>query len=581
MKRGYRAVCFVPLTTSRARLGTLGFGSKRTDSYSGESVLLMERIARLLALAIEHTGQVERLAAMGEAMTAERDRAQLLLDVTNAVVSERDLAALLYVISQLLRDTIAHQYASVTLWDDEAQQLRRHALVFPVGRGLLKENELLGSATAPPRLAFDRGETMVFRLSDVQALDDHSAGVMAAEGLRSVCCVPLQTARRRHGTLNVAKPDESGFGEEEVRLLEQIARQVAVAIENALAFTEISTLKDRLQEERLYLEGEITRQQDFKEIIGSSRALTSVLEQIRTVAPTEATVLLLGETGTGKELLARALHDLSRRRDRTFVRVNGAALPAGLVESELFGYEKGAFTGAVAARIGRFEVADRGTLFLDEVGDIPLEVQPKLLRVIHEREFERLGGSRTRRVDVRLIAATNRNLEEMVADGTFRRDLYYRLRVFPIHVPALRDRPEDIPPLVHHFAGRFAREMGRRIVTIPRGVMDALMKWSWPGNIRELENVIERAVILSRGSTLEVAPASFQAPPAPAGLAKPAGPGLSIRDYRSGERDVILRALRDSHGIVGGPGGAAVRLGLKRTTLHSKMRKLGIARPSY
>ena len=577
---GYRSVCFVPLTTSRARLGTLGFASKLIDTYPGESMAFMERIAHLLALAIEHAKHVERLATLSRAVTEERDRARLLLDVTNALASERDLTDLLRAISQLLRDTVRHQYASVTLWDEEARQLRRHALVFPTSRGVLKEGELLASQNTPPRLAFDRGETMVFQWADVEALDEYSADVMAAEGLRSVCCVPLPTARRRHGTLNVARPDDAGFREEDVRLLEQIARQLAVMIENALAFTEISDLKDRLHEERLYLEDEIARQQDFKEIIGNSRALTSVLDQIRTVAPTDATVLLLGETGTGKELLARALHDLSRRRERTFVRVNGAALPAGLVESELFGYEKGAFTGAIAARAGRLEVAHRGTLFLDEVGDIPLEVQPKLLRAIQEREFERLGSTRTHRVDVRLVAATNRNLEEMVADGSFRADLYYRLSVFPIRVPALRDRPEDIPPLVHHFVGRFASEMGREISTIPRMVMEGLVKWDWPGNIRELENVIERAVILSRGTTLEMSPASFQPVSVPKG-ARTVEPGEVLRDYGSMERDAILRALRESHGVVGGPGGAAVRLGLKRTTLHSKMRKFGIARPSY
>jgi formate hydrogenlyase transcriptional activator len=551
------------------------------DGYPGTSVALMERVAHLLALAIEHAVHVERLSALSMAVTKERDRARLLLDVTNDLASERDLADLLRAISQRLRDTVRHQYASVTLWDEEARQLRRHALVFPTSRGILKEGELLASQHTPPRLAFDRGETMVFQWADVEALDEYSADAMAAEGLRSVCCVPLQTARRKHGTLNVARPDDGGFHDDDVRLLEQIARQMAVAIENALAFTEISDLKDRLNEERLYLEDEITRQQDFKEIIGSSRALTSVLDQIRTVAPTDATVLLLGETGTGKELLARALHDLSRRRERTFVRVNGAALPAGLVESELFGYERGAFTGAIAGKAGRLEVAHRGTLFLDEVGDLPIEVQPKLLRAIQEREFERLGSTRTQRVDVRLIAATNRNLEEMVVDGTFRTDLYYRLSVFPIRVPALRDRPEDIPPLVHHFVGRFAREFGREISTIPRMVMDGLVKWVWPGNIRELENVIERAVIVSRGSALDIPAASFQQHALAPAAARPVDRDADIHDYRSIERDAIIRALRESRGVVGGPEGAAVRLGLKRTTLHSKMRKLGIARPSF
>jgi formate hydrogenlyase transcriptional activator len=291
-------------------------------------------------------------------------------------------------------------------------------------------------------------------------------------------------------------------------------------------------------------------------------------------------VLLLGETGTGKELLARALHDARRRRGLTFVRVNGAALPGSLIESELFGYEKGAFTGATTSKVGRFELAHRGTLFLDEVGEIPLDVQPKLLRALQEQEFERLGSTRTQKVDVRLIAATNRDLNGMVAGGTFRSDLYYRLSVFPIFVPPLRDRPEDIAPLVHHFVHKFSREIGRAITTIPASTMEALQKWPWPGNIRELENVIERAVILSPGSTLQVPASAFQGTvprAAPAGAA----PVHAEVPYHEGEREMILKALRDTKGVIAGPDGAAARLGLKRTTLHSKMRKLGIERPSF
>ena len=330
------------------------------------------------------------------------------------------------------------------------------------------------------------------------------------DGIRSMCCVPLITQRGPLGTLTVGRRSPDGFTPSEVSLLGDVAGQVAIAVANTLAYQEISALKDRLTEEKLYLEDEISSQHDFTQIIGTSQALTSVLRQIRTVGPTDATVLLLGETGTGKELLARALHDASRRRAQTFVRVNGAALPATLIESELFGYEKGAFTGATAAKVGRFELAHRGTLFLDEVGEIPLDVQPKLLRALQEQEFERLGSTRTQKVDVRLIAATNRDLNHMVAGGTFRSDLYYRLSVFPIFVPPLRERPEDIAPLVHHFVRKFSREIGRGISTIPAATMDALQKWPWPGNIRELENVIERAVILSPGSALQVPTSAFQ-----------------------------------------------------------------------
>jgi formate hydrogenlyase transcriptional activator len=383
------------------------------------------------------------------------------------------------------------------------------------------------------------------------------------------------------GTLTVARRSPDGFTPDEVAQLGDVAGQVAIAVANTLAYQEISALKDRLTEEKLYLEDEISSQRDFTQIVGTSQALTSVLRQIRTVAPTDATVLLLGETGTGKELLARALHDASRRRTQTFVRVNGAALPAGLIESELFGYEKGAFTGATTSRVGRFELAHRGTLFLDEVGEIPLDVQPKLLRALQEQEFERLGSTRTQKVDVRLIAATNRDLNAMVASGTFRSDLYYRLSVFPIFVPPLRERPGDIVPLVQHFVRRFSREIGRNITNIPASTMEALQKWPWPGNIRELENVIERAVILSPGSTLQVPASAFQS----------AVPGEPVRSgavaaqaespYHEGERDMILKALRETRGVIAGPDGAAARLGLKRTTLHSKMRKLGIERPSF
>jgi formate hydrogenlyase transcriptional activator len=389
--------------------------------------------------------------------------------------------------------------------------------------------------------------------------------------------------------LTIGRRSRDGFTTSEMSLLEEVAGQVAIAVANTLAYQEISALKDRLTEEKLYLEDEISAQHDFKQIVGTSHALTSVLRQIRTVGPTDATVLLLGETGTGKELLARALHDASKRRAQTFIRVNGAALPANLIESELFGYEKGAFTGAVSSKVGRFELAHRGTLFLDEVGELPLDVQPKLLRALQEQEFERLGSTRTQKVDVRLIAATNRDLNQMVAAGTFRSDLYYRLSVFPIFVPPLRERQEDIAPLVHHFVRKFSREIGRDIQTIPASTMDSLQKWPWPGNIRELENVIERAVILSVGSTLQVPASAFQGTPGPvtrpmASVPAAVGAGAALPadiPYHEGEREMILKALRDAKGIIAGPDGAAARLGLKRTTLHSKMRKLGIERPSF
>jgi formate hydrogenlyase transcriptional activator len=348
-------------------------------------------------------------------------------------------------------------------------------------------------------------------------------------------------------------------------------------VENALAYQEVAGIKDQLAEEKQYLEAEIRLEHDFSEIIGDSPALKRVLQAVETVAPTDSTVLLRGETGTGKEMLARAIHNLSPRRERTFVRLSIAALPVALIESELFGYEKGAFTGAATAKIGRLELANRGTLFLDEVGDIPPEVQPKLLRALQEREFERLGSTRTQRVDVRLIAATNRDLEQMIVDGLFRQDLYYRLNVFPLQVPALRDRPEDIPALVHHFLHKFARPLKRQITTIPTATMGALQHSFWPGNIRELENVVERAVILSSGPELKVPLADLQ----PTSPRSAAGSSAATGQLRNAERELILGALRKSRGMIGGPKGAAADLGLKRTTLQSKMRKLGITRPSF
>ena len=345
--------------------------------------------------------------------------------------------------------------------------------------------------------------------------------------------------------------------------------QVAIAVENALAFQEIAVLKNKLAQEKLYLEDEIRSEMNFDEIIGEGSSLRSILKQVETVAPTDSTVLITGETGTGKELIARAIHQLSPRRERTFIKVNCAAIPTGLLESELFGHERGAFTGAIAQRIGRFELAHGGTIFLDEVGDIPLELQPKLLRVLQEQEFERLGGTQTIRVDVRLVAATNRDLAEMVAARTFRSDLYYRLRVFPLHMPALRDRQEDIPALVRYFVEKHARRMNRAVETIPAGTLDLLVRYSWPGNIRELENLIERAVIVSPGPILRVPLSELKTP------VEPLADSLTLQ---AAEREHILKALEATNWVLAGPRGAATRLGMKRTTLQSKMRKLGVVR---
>ncbi len=408
-------------------------------------------------------------------------------------------------------------------------------------------------------------------LFDRQQLANYTsplAQMLAGAGLQSLCCIPLITRNRVLGTLNVGSTKERAFTSADVDFLTQVAAQAAIAIENATAFQEIAQLKDRLAEEKLYLQDEIRTEQNFGEIIGEDPAFRRVLEQLATVAPTDASVMILGETGTGKELIARAIHDLSSRRDRTFVKLNCAAIPTGLLESELFGHEKGAFTGAIAQKVGRFELAHKGTLFLDEVGDIPLELQPKLLRALQEHEFERLGSVRTIKVDVRLVSATNRDLSQMIAAREFRSDLYYRLSVFPLSVPPLRERTGDIPKLVRYFTQKFSRRMNRHIETIPSAAMEALTSYAWPGNVRELENLIERAVILTRGSALEIPLAELRAAP---DIATP----VTLEDA---ERDHIRRVLEQSKGVVGGPNGAAARLGMERTTLQSKMKKLGIAR---
>src|SRR5262249_16583925 len=390
------------------------------------------------------------------------------------------------------------------------------------------------------------------------------------EGLQSMCSVPLSVHDRRLGTLSIGRLGGEPFSDCDTELLASVTSQVAFSVENVLAFQEIAELKDKLAAEKVYLEDEIRTEYNFEEIIGQSSALKRVLHEVETVAPTDSAVLIGGETGTGKELIARAIHEHSRRRGRTFVKLNCAAIPTGLLESELFGHERGAFTGAITQRVGRFELADGGTLFLDEIGDIPLELQPKLLRVLQEEELEGLGSTRTKRVDVRVVAATNRNLEEMVEAGTFRNDLYYRLNVFPITLPPLRERPEDIPPLVRYFVQKFARRMNKRIETIPVDAMTALSHYAWPGNVRELENAVERAVILTSGPSLRVAVSEFRG--------RTVAPSVSASTLEETEREAILRALREANWVLGGPYGAAARLGLKRTTLQSRIQKLGIHR---
>jgi formate hydrogenlyase transcriptional activator len=493
------------------------------------------------------------------------DRAGLLLEINNAIVSHRNLGDLLRAVSACLRREIPHDFAGMVLFDPETGQLMTHALDFPRDQGFV--GHPLPMEGTPAGVAIRTRKPLVINKYDANEFPAEVLKRGFELGLRSGCVAPLICHDHVFGAVSVASFREGVFTNDHGQLLGAIASQIAIAVENALAFQEIERLKDKLAQEKVYLEDEIRSEQNFEEIIGGSHALKEVLQQVETVAATDSTVLIRGETGTGKELIARAIHSLSDRRARTLVKVNCAAIPMGLLESELFGHEKGAFTGAIAQRIGRFELADRGTLFLDEVGDIPLELQSKLLRVLQEQEFERLGSTHTRKVNVRLIAATNCDLAKMVEDKQFRRDLFYRLNVFPVTMPPLRERPEDIPSLVRYFTSRYAQRMSRKIETIPSETMKALQRWHWPGNVRELENLVERAVILSRGTALEV-PLKEMKSTAPGNA-----PAITLHDS---EREHILKILRQTKGRLAGSGGAAELLGMKRTTLQHKLKKLGI-----
>ena len=503
-------------------------------------------------------------------MAQERDRLRVLLEVNNAMVSKLDLRALLGTISAALRRVIHHEYMSLALYEQASNQMRVLALDFPQGKGLIHEEMLVPLEGSITGSAFQSRLPLVLNHAAMEVFQSPSSRLLRDEGVRSVVCMPLVTHDRALGTLSLASLRDAAFQQSDVDLLSQVAGQVAIAVENALAFQEIGELKNTLAQEKLYLEDEIRSEMNFEEIVGESASLRSMLKQVETVAPTDSTVLIQGETGTGKELIARAIHNLSPRRERTFVKVNCAAIPVGLLESELFGHERGAFTGAIAQRVGRFELAHGGTIFLDEVGDIPLELQPKLLRVLQEHEFERLGSTRTIRADVRLVAATNRDLAEMVASRTFRSDLYYRLRVFPVVMPPLRERQEDIPALVRYFVQKYARRMNRAVETIPSETLDALVRYAWPGNIRELENLIERAVIVSPGPVLRVPLGELKLSTEPA--------AEELLTLKAAEREHVLKALEATNWVLAGPRGAAARLGLKRTTLQSRMRKLEIAR---
>jgi len=567
-RAGIQSVCAFPLTTAHRRLGSLAIASMRRNAYSPEEIRFCSLVAGQIALAM---GDALNFRASQQA----QERLELLLDLTNRVVSSLNLRDVLREISANIRRVMHCEGVGITLPGREDGKLRIFALDFPDNPGGIVEGyEPPADEKTSAAKVFQSGQAVVLSHEQLQ----HES-VKPSLDIHSLAHVPLKGRRETVGVLSLGTYRENAFSAEDLTFLTQIAHQVAIAVENAVAFGEVSELKNKLALEKLYLEDEIRTELKFEEIVGKSEALRRVLEQVETVAPTDSTVLIYGETGTGKELVARALHNLSSRQANAFVKLNCAAIPTGLLESELFGHERGAFTGAISQRVGRFELAHRGTMFLDEIGEVPLELQPKLLRVLQEREFERLGSTRTLRTDARLIAATNRDLEALVNDQKFRSDLYYRLNVFPVRVPALRERPEDIPLLVRHFVQQYSRRLGKTIETIPSETMTMLVKYPWPGNIRELQNVIERAAILTTGSVLKVPSEDLRASNgAPAKQRVSAAP--PSRDMRSvledAERQQILGALEKADWIIAGPAGAATILGMKRSTLQSRMQKLGI-----
>jgi formate hydrogenlyase transcriptional activator len=567
---GLRSCGNIPLIARGRKLGALGVASKRPNAFSAEDIELLCQSANQIAIAVENALNFERARVAEQQAKRQSDRLQLLLNLNNAIASALDPPALFRAVSASLREVFRHDFAILGLYDEKKKELSAYAMDSADGLNLFEEGMVTPIEGTPAELAVTTKRAVIIGPGDAQKYSSEMVRRSVEHGLRSSCTAPLLRHNRVIGVMTIASRREAVFTLDDGELFLQIAGQIAIAVENALAYREIDALKNKLTSEKLYLEDEIRTEHNFEELIGASPLFKRILKQVETVAPTDSTVLIRGETGTGKELIARAIHSLSERNERTLVKINCAAIPTGLLESELFGHEKGAFTGAIAQRVGRFELANKGTLLLDEVGDIPFELQPKLLRVLQEQEFERLGSARTQKVDVRLIAATNADLEQMVADKKYRGDLYYRLNVFPITIPPLRERPEDIPALTRFFTQKYARRLKKRIEAIPAEVMTALTNYRWPGNVRELEHFIERAVVLTQGSDLEVSLSELKS-------SAPAIP-VNISTLEDAEREHIARTLDETNWVIGGPNGAAARLGMKRTTLQSKMQKLGISR---
>jgi len=569
---GVQSGYIFPISTPRNKLGVLAFATIEKGTFSADDVELMRSVAEHVSIALEGALATDAAESYQRELARERDRLGLLLEINNHIVTKLDVDELLRAAATSIRKHFANDFSSFWLFDDHSKRVRCLLMEFPGKAGFLRDTPV---AEIVEEHFGETGARKIrsFSASELSRTYPAFAAALQAESIGTIVRVPLVTQAGPIGVMILGSKCESDFHEADLNLLGQIGDQIGLALDNALAYGRLSASRDRLEEERVYLESEIRSEYNFEHIVGRSEALQKVLRRVSIVAPTDSTVLLLGETGTGKELIARAIHNLSSRRSRTFVRLNCAAIPSGLVESELFGHEKGAFTGALMQKRGRFELADGGSLFLDEIGDITLDLQSKLLRAVQEQEFERLGSSKTLHVDVRVISATHRDLSAMIREGHFREDLFYRLNVFPIEIPPLRERREDIPLLVHFFVSTLSRRMRKNIRVIPKAAMDALMNNPWRGNIRELENFIERAVILSHGDELQVPIAELKAHTVP-----PVTTGMT---FEQAERMAILEALKSASGQISGHGGAAQRLGLKRTTLQNKMKRLGISKQDY
>ena len=558
--------CIFPVSSARRVIGAMIFAAQERQKYSVADIELMGAVAAHVSVLMEGTLALESAETYRAELEHERDRLNLLLEINNHIITHLDATELMQAASTSIRRFVKTAFSGFWLYEESTNQLQCVTLDFP------DKKSDIANLPSPP-LKPEELEIMRLRVASVKRgaeldqLPCFIAETLRKESIACLAFVPIAGSSIPLGAIMLGSKEEDAFTPSDLQMLAQVANQIALALENAIAYRRLDFSCKRLEEECHYLEAEIQAEYNFEDIVGSSPALKKVLNQVSIVAPTDATVLLIGETGTGKELIARAIHNHSARSERTFVRLNCAAIPQGLLESEIFGHEKGAFTGALNLKRGRMELAHEGTLFLDEIGDVDLSLQPKLLRALQEREFERLGSNRTIHVDVRLIAATNRDLSEMVSNGSFREDLYYRLNVFPIHIPPLRERKDDIPLLAQYFVNLIARRMRKTIRSIPSSTLQAMTEWAWPGNVRELQNFIERSVILTRGDTLMAPISELHKKEKPKALRLPAT-----------DREEILEALRASGGRLAGAGGAAERLGLKRTTLLKRMGKLNISR---